>query len=125
MVVTCTILAYDKNAFKLSSANLLKAGIKGIKFLGLAQKEMIDEAVQITDKLYMPDSDAPANLPPTPYEVTRMSYRNRFTLGFNDNIIDEVLPSIKQDKFSGQQMIAAMSKVAGAKVYAVEGLTEF
>ena len=129
----------DKNAFgvdadKLSSANLLKAGIKGIKFLdGVSRTKgrcynyiIFDEAdAQITDILYMPDSDAPANLPPTPYEVTRMSYRNRFTLGFNDNIIDE-FTSIKQDKFSGQQMIAAMSKVAGAKVYADEiGLTEF
>ena len=47
-------------------------------------------------------------------------------LGLKDNIVDQVLPAINQDKFSGEQFNSAIGKVAGAKAYADDiGLTGF
>ena len=47
-------------------------------------------------------------------------------LGLRDNIREDVLPSIKQDKLSLGQFKAALGKTAGAKAYAEEiGLLDF
>jgi hypothetical protein len=47
-------------------------------------------------------------------------------LGLKDNVVDQVLPAINQEKFSGEQFNSAIGKVAGAKAYADDiGLTGF
>lgn len=47
-------------------------------------------------------------------------------LGLKDNVVDQVLPAINQEKFSGEQFNSAIGKVAGAKAYADDiGLTSF
>ena len=47
-------------------------------------------------------------------------------LGLKDNIVDQVLPAINQEKFSGEQFTSAIGKIAGAKAYADDiGLTGF
>jgi len=74
--------------------------------------ELQDVAIQryqfregMTDKMFMP-ADRP--------------------LGLRDNIREDVLPSIKQDKLSLGQFKAALGKTAGAKAYAEEiGLLDF
>ena len=92
-----------------ASAALKEAGIPGIKYLDGSSRSkgkgdynyvIFDEAdVAITDKLFMPADRA---------------------LGLSDNIRDEVLPGIKQDKFSRGQLEAALLKSAGSKAYAEE-----
>ena len=92
-----------------ASAALKEAGIPGIKYLDGSSRSkgkgdynyvIFDEAdVAITDKLFMPADRA---------------------LGLPDNIRGEVLPGIKQDKFSRGQLEAALLKSAGSKAYAEE-----
>jgi hypothetical protein len=59
-------------------------------------------------------------------EYKNSRYRYMPNLGLKDNVVDQVLPAINQDKFSGEQFNSAIGKVAGAKAYADDiGLTGF
>lgn len=59
-------------------------------------------------------------------EYKNSKYRYMPNLGLKDNVVDQVLPAINQEKFSGEQFNSAIGKVAGAKAYADDiGLTGF
>ena len=85
----------DKSKSEIAKAKALADEQDGFSSSGTVRAKNADGR----DKLFMPADRA---------------------LGLPDNIRDEVLPGIKQDKFSRGQLEAALLKSAGSKAYAEE-----